>query len=244
VLSEGAARPPSESRPDEGGDGVPATGRLAQLRILVPRHRANGADETGGDAPTDSTTVTLESIVALAEEVEHRRLTCAAALAVLLHAESPPHVGDVAQASAEFWIATIVDDDGAPAELLIDKVIGHRRVLPASRLGMFQPSARPGDWVCFFIAGSGVVGWARLHERIDPLTAAVRRPHRFTSVFTLASVSFHAQPVGLDASSLPQRLATRSPLGVAGSFLSPISEQDFRALTGASLPLPVEQRRT
>jgi hypothetical protein len=100
---------------------------------------------------------------------------------------------------------------------------------------MFMPSARPGDRVCFFVAGFGVVGWGRLETELRLQAAPVRRADRFTVVFGLSDLAFHPSPVPLDSKSLAQRLATRSPTGVAGSFLSLISAEDFRVLT-ARLP--------
>jgi hypothetical protein len=264
MLRNGAPVPPSSKGLEAGS--VVAPGGSLWLRILVKRGRTSAGEPFTAVPAADSPLVTFERVNALAEDVERGRLTGATAIERLLHPaptlelnstseDAEPDVASAPRAPAqtaarsgvegpdhatEFWIATIVDDEGAPAELLTAKVIGERRVLPASGLGLFMPSARPGDWVCFFIAGSGVVGWARLHALVDPLAAPVRRAHRFTSIFELNSISFHAAPVPLDGASLPQRLANRSPLGVAGSFLSPISAQDFRTLTAGSMPLAVE----
>jgi hypothetical protein len=260
IFRDEAPGPDAQGRREESR-GLPTGEQPAPLRILVPRHQS--ADNlVNAPSLSDASVVTLERVITLADQVDQARLTCPAALDALLRPESvrstdadrserqggAPQADDPAGADsvttesrAEFWIATIVEDEGVAPELLIEKVIGQRRVLPASRLGMFLPSARPGDWVCFFVGGGGVAGWGRLHALVDPLTAPVRRAHRFTSIFSLTSVSFHAEPVPLDLTSLPQRLANRSPLGVAGSFLSPISEHDFQVLTAGSLSLTIDR---
>ena len=139
--------------------------------------------------------------------------------------------------TSDFWIATIVPDEGAAPKQMIDAVVRARRLLPASAIGIFPPSARPHDWVCFFVSGAGVLGCGRLGARIEPAGAPVRGAHRFAAIFALTESILYDESVPLDPRSLQQRLATRTPVGVAGSFLSPISEQDFLTLTAVQLAI-------
>jgi hypothetical protein len=85
--------------------------------------------------------------------------------------------------------------------------------------------------VCFFVSGTGIVGHARLAEAIDRRVAPVRGAERFAAVFRLDDVEMYARPRSLDPLSPSQRLADRVPFDTAGPFLSPISADDFAALT-------------
>jgi hypothetical protein len=133
----------------------------------------------------------------------------------------------------DYWIATIRCDEGTP-EQFVEAVIARRRILGVSAVGIFPASARSGDWVCFFIRGTGVVGHARLGHETDRATAPLRDADRFAAVFTLTGLELYAAPIPLDPASPAQRLADRAALDLPGPCLSPIAERDFRDLTTRS----------
>ncbi len=132
----------------------------------------------------------------------------------------------------DHWIATIVGDEGATPQQIIDAVVCGRQLLGVSGIGIFPANARARDRVCFFVRGTGVVGHAQLSSQADPMAAPLRNAGRFTAVFTLEHVELYESPVPLDVSSPAQRLANRTPFEAPGPFLSPISQRDFASLTG------------
>jgi hypothetical protein len=130
----------------------------------------------------------------------------------------------------DYWIGTIVPEGGATAAQVIRSVIGGRQLLGVGAIGLMPSQARKGDWVCFYVPGTGILGHARLGVRSDD-TAQLRGASRFAAVFALEDVQFYPRPNALDMTSPSQRLATRTPPEADGPFLSQVSAQEFRALT-------------
>lgn len=130
----------------------------------------------------------------------------------------------------DYWIGTIVPEGGATAAQMIRSVIGGRQLLGVGAIGLMPSQARKGDWVCFYVPGTGILGHARLGVRSDD-TAQLRGASRFAAVFALEDVQFYPRPNALDMTSPSQRLATRTPPEADGPFLSQVSAQEFRALT-------------
>ena len=130
----------------------------------------------------------------------------------------------------DHWIATMLADEGTTPEQFVDAVIRGRQMLGVSAIGIFPATARPGDWVCFFLAGTGVVGHARLAAEVEPPAARLRSAVRYTAVFTLADVELYDVPHPLDPASPAQRLADRVPYSAAGPFLSQVPQAEFHAL--------------
>ncbi|MEQ1727725.1 MAG: hypothetical protein ABL982_05030, partial [Vicinamibacterales bacterium] len=84
-------------------------------------------------------------------------------------ADGPPRLSIVARPEREtdtgFWLVTLLHDETATPEQLLDAVIGRRQVLGISDTGTPPPQAREGDWVCFLIADVGIVGHGQLDEK-------------------------------------------------------------------------------
>jgi hypothetical protein len=166
------------------------------------------------------TEVALQAPLSTPERLTNPSVVPLAPLVMVSKQEPPDH-----------WIATIPSDEGATPEQFVDAVISGRQLLGVSAIGIFQTDARAGDWVCFYLAGSGVVGHARLAGRMD--RAPLRGAERFTAVFTLSDLTLYDVPHPIDGTSPAQRLATRTPFDSSGPFLSAIAEDDFLTLTAA-----------
>ena len=141
-----------------------------------------------------------------------------------------------------FWVATIVDNETAAAEQLLASVIAHRRVLGICHSGPLQSEGSPGDWVCFFLPGKGIVGHAQLASVIDNSGSVVRNATQFSCVYRLAHVELYEEPI-------VQALRAGRPFAVppadvplAGPCLAPIARQDFIALTTYREDVPVIRR--
>jgi hypothetical protein len=141
-----------------------------------------------------------------------------------------------------FWVATILDDEMASAEQLLASVIAHRRVLGICHAGPLQSEGSPGDWVCFFLPGKGIVGHAQLASVIDNSGSVVRNAAQFSCVYRLSHVELYEEPI-------VQALRAGRPFAVppgdmplAGPCLAPIARQDFIALTTYREDVPVIRR--
>ena len=123
------------------------------------------------------------------------------------------------------------ETESAGPDRLLRSVIAHRRVLAICHADRFHAEGSPGDWVCFFVPGKGMVGHAQLMSVIEDSASVVRQASRFSRVYRLAEVMLYEQPV-------VQALRAERPFAVppvdvplAGACLAPIARQDFLALT-------------
>ena len=231
--------------PTGDDDAEPARG----LCITVPGPGRRASD--AADAAPLTVSVCewpLEALLRLAERVAAREVSHDDVLALLQSDHSDPRVtmlvDDVAAPTppsshlslvpkepvSDYWIATIIADEWTTAEQFVDAVISGRQLLGVSAIGILPAEAREGDWVCFFLPGTGVVGHARFGGQLAG-TAPLRGAERFAIVFTLNDVELYGAPTPLDLSSPVQRLASRPPAGAVGPYLSHITERDFRSLT-------------
>ena len=195
---------------DGTGEAVAATGAFT-LPVTFP---SRIQDPAGRTSP--------EELMAAAHAATPSRPSPAPVIA-LVPREPPP----------DYWIATIVPDAGATATQVVRAVIAGRQLLGVSAVGVMPSQARRGDWVCFYVPGSGVVGHARLRGQADR-ASQLRDGRRFAAIYAIDGVQLYPRPNALDLTSPLQRLATRTPPDPAGPFLSQIEEADFRMLTSTS----------
>jgi hypothetical protein len=147
--------------------------------------------------------------------------------------ESPAEHGQSAPAGHHepaYWVATIAGNEVAAPEQLLAAVIAERRVLAICPAGKLRSQGSPGDWVCFFVPGKGIVGHAQLASIIEDSAKVVRHARRFSSVYRLASVTLYDRPI-LQALRADRPFAVPPPdIPLAGPCLAPIARQDFLAL--------------
>jgi hypothetical protein len=130
-----------------------------------------------------------------------------------------------------FWVACLTHDENATPEQVLDSVIRRRNVLGISDAGPFPSPARPGDRVCFFVSGAGVVGHAQLESVVSDASAVLRGARRFGAVFRLSAVVIYDVPNPVAAGSAVQRIADRIPFDAAGAYLAPIARAEYELLT-------------
>jgi len=161
--------------------------------------------------------------------------------------ESPVEPAQTARADRHepaFWVATVTGNETATAEQLLQSMIANRRVLAIGHPGRLRGEGAPGDWVCFFLPGKGIVGHARLTSIIDDSIGVVRHASRFKRVYRLSDVTLYEQP-------MVQAVRTERPFAVspadvplAGASLAPIAKQDFVALTAHRDGMTVDHPRS
>jgi len=234
-------------------DGCPRIGLAVVARHYAARGRLEQAF-TADSHGSDLRIVSVRSLLTLAAHVTADRLSHVEAVKLLQSGfaldfvitlldrpaaatldEEPPALvaqpAPVARHNPAFWVATILDDEMAAAEQLLASVIAHRRVLGICHAGPLQSEGSPGDWVCFFLPGKGIVGHAQLASVIDNSRSVVRNATQFSCVYRLSHVELYEEPI-------VQALRAGRPFAVppadvplAGPCLAPIARQDFIALT-------------
>ncbi|MBS1819249.1 MAG: hypothetical protein JSU08_15045 [Acidobacteria bacterium] len=234
--------------------GEQTTGLCISVR-LHGRRRASDLAAEGQARPGMPRVLPVHAVLMLAERVEEQRLTPTQALELLLGADDHSRVAELlAQAPRpaepadatphlslvpkeeppDYWIATVPPETHTSPEQFVEAVVRGRQLLGVSAIGIFPATAHPGDWVCFYLAGTGVVGHARLSGELERGRARLRGADRYAAVFALSDVELYDAPRSLDTGSPAQRLATRTLFDAEGPFLTPISAGEFASLTRAT----------
>lgn len=150
-------------------------------------------------------------------------------------ADGPPRLSIVARPEREpdtgFWLVTLLHDETATPEQLLEAVIGRRQVLGISDTGAPAAPAREGDWVCFQIADVGIVGHGQLDSVISDASAVIRGARRFSAVFRLKNLTLYEAPHIVQDEALALRIVAGMPPDAAGAFVSSISREEYERLT-------------
>ena len=149
-------------------------------------------------------------------------------------AEPPNHLSIVEnperRRGPEYWLASLASDESASPEQMVDFVIRGRQVLGITDTGPLPIPVSVGDLVCFYIAGTGIVGHAQFDNLIPDASAAIRGAGRFTAVFQLKDVAIYDSPHRVMLESIGLHIPSRSPYD-NGAMLAPITRDDYEALT-------------
>jgi hypothetical protein len=152
-----------------------------------------------------------------------------------LHTPAPLFVDRRAAAAEEpvsgCWLASLVRDEAATPEQILDSVIGRRQVLGIGESAPSPAAPRAGDRVCFVIEGSGAMGHAELDAVISDATPPIRGARRFSAVFRLRHVVLYDMPVAIDGNSVVRGVLDQMPAGATGAYLAPLPRADYDWLT-------------
>jgi hypothetical protein len=126
---------------------------------------------------------------------------------------------------AGFWIATVVSDAAATPEQIVERVVGRRRLFGLRHTGSRQTVPRPGDRICFHIAGSGIVGHAEVVS-VAKDGVGIRDASRFSHVLHLAQPELHLAAPVLPPPGIHRRLDAGGADPNAQGLIR-ISEREF-----------------
>jgi len=187
----------------------------------------------------------LQSLVGLAEMVEARTLSHQDVVKLIESANGVDFIvellqrvgrgtagtqthGENAAGSPTFWLAAVTGDPAIEPELFLERVIGRRQIFGVS--GTLDGTARPGDWICFYIPGKGVVGRAQVGWIVTE-RSGLRDAHQYCQMFRLDKIVLHLDaPIYPDAEAQLRLRAARSAIGPTPSLVR-ITHRDFVALT-------------
>ena len=146
--------------------------------------------------------------------------------------DNAPHLSIVAdrERDTRFWLSGLANDEAATPEQILDSVIRGRRLLGITDAAPWPSQAQAGDWVCFLIEGTGVVGQAQLDAVVADASAVLRDAHRFSVVFRLKNVAIYDVPNAVVAESA-KLILERMPFRAAGTFLGALSRSEYETLT-------------
>ena len=123
------------------------------------------------------------------------------------------------------------EDESATPEQQVDAVIGRRHLLGIGESASLHASAREGDWVCFLIPGTGVVGHGQLDSVISDPSAVIRGADRFSAVFRLRNLVLYDAPKVLLDDDIERRIWERVPRTVTTAVLSSLSRDEYERFT-------------
>lgn len=228
--------------------------RRIGISVVTPLYAGRGRLEDWlltADKAHDLRIISLHSVVALAEFVGEGRLKHDDVLRLLTSGHSIDFVVDLltripaggapgapdaergstagpSVVTEDYWLATIEDDRTTTAEQFVQSVIGRRQILPLRTAPEGGP--RPGDWVCFFIPGLGVAGYAQAAAIVEQGAGLVRDGARFGRLVRLQNVTVYQAPIPALQDSA-QSPVDGSPAQRPGPYLVAISRQGFLDLT-------------
>ena len=131
---------------------------------------------------------------------------------------------------SSFWLATIHPDQGATAEEFVELVIGKRQIFGVAENGT-PSAAQPGDQLCLYIPGKGVVGHCHVRSVAEGGTG-LRDAHRFTKLLHLEDAILHVgEPILVEEAIQLRMRATRADRDRNAQNLTRISPQEFTRLT-------------
>lgn len=152
--------------------------------------------------------------------------------------EAEQHKRDSERTQPAFWLSPVKDHESESAQECIEKLVGQFRLYAFSERTPGRKQIRPGDWICFYANGVGVVAHARVatlpEHRISP---HVLEPEKYSYTFDVDSTHLYTDnPVILDATLRSQLSAfkDRDPDKPWAWFVQgthKVTEEDFSLLT-------------
>ena len=189
-------------------------GRAIGLCVLTPLYAARvRIDDVQRTAAADSRiqVTTLRALLAIAAMAGEKRLShddvvrlLGSGLGLDFIADLLERAGGAAReiketeavppapvtSESRFWLATINADQGATPEEFVELVIGKRQIFGVVENGNPQNIAQPGDRLCLYIPGKGVVGHCQVRSIAEGVTG-LRDAHRFSKLLHLEDAVLH-----------------------------------------------------
>lgn len=139
---------------------------------------------------------------------------------------------------AAYWITPVASDEEATSEEVIYKLVGQEQIYAFGDRTPGRKHLEPGDWMCFYASGKGVVAHAQIiSEPAMKPHPKVRHPDKYPWTFKLTNPELYLdEPIVIDA-ALRDKLDAfegRDPSKSWSWFVQvtrKISRDDFEILT-------------
>jgi hypothetical protein len=137
-----------------------------------------------------------------------------------------------------YWLTPVKGDEDATAEAIVQRLVGQEGIYAFGDNTPGRKSLKPGDWICFYASGKGIVGQARVasapQKKGHP---KVHHPEKYRWVFKLSNVGLYLdKPIVIDA-ALRSQLDAFQGKDVNGPWAwfvqatHKLSQHDFEFLT-------------
>lgn len=181
--------------------------------------------------PSMDSLVDLMSRLVAGSEVERQEI------------ESPPETPGEEKIS--YWIAPVKSYEEETAEERILKLVGEKKIYAFGEKTAGKKSLRPGDWICFYASGNGVIAHAKaISAPIKSLEPGVYNLEEYPWIFRLDNIKLYLdEPIilSVDLRSELDAFKNRNSREAWSWFVlttRKISEHDFKILTKQEPQLP------
>jgi len=143
-----------------------------------------------------------------------------------------------AEGESVYWLTPVKSDEEQTAEQVVNRLVVENGIYAWAERTPGRKHLKPGDWMCFYATGKGVIGHARVVS--DPKEMhhpAVRQAERYCWVFQVESAEFYPEsPIVIDGAlrSLLEAFEGRDPEKSWAWFVQgthKLTEHDFTVLT-------------
>ena len=171
--------------------------------------------------------------VSLDARIDFLERVVAAARSEAIDDEISAMVQEPPREDRRYWVNVMSVDPFAPAERLVRSLIGTRQILGINPAPGLEDRVRPGDVICVFVAGRGIVAHAQIAGILTDGSRAIRDSKRFTHVLRLTSVIVYDTPV-VPAPELTRKL-NLALTDEGEAVTASISPREFEAITTHAL---------
>lgn len=144
-----------------------------------------------------------------------------------------------AQESVAYWLTPVTDDEKQAAEEVIQTLVGQEHIYAFGDKTPGRKHLKPGDWMCFYATGTGVIGHARVASVPERKShPKVRSSEKYPWVFRVESAELYAKkPVVIDSAlrstlEVFQGKNPNTPWAWLVQATRKVSAHDFAVLTG------------
>ncbi|MEE8201008.1 MAG: hypothetical protein V3R29_07540, partial [Candidatus Acidoferrales bacterium] len=108
----------------------------------------------------------------------------------------------VAEGEIAYWLTPVKSGEEHTAEEIIETLVGQERVYAFSERTPGRKHIKPGDWICFYATGNGVIAHAKVASRPERKShPKVGHPEMYPWVFELVDAKVYLDtPIVIDAS--------------------------------------------
>lgn len=138
-----------------------------------------------------------------------------------------------------YWLTPVKSDEFGTAEETVQTLVGQEKIYAFGERTPGRKNLKPGDSICFYASGKGVIGHAKVMSRTEKkIHPKVSQPEKYPWIFQVGDSRLYLDdPVVIDADMRGKLDAFRErdpskPWGWFVQATRKISEHDFNLLTG------------
>jgi hypothetical protein len=96
------------------------------------------------------------------------------------------------ETTPNFWLTPVASDSTRKAEETILDLVGREHIYAFGERTPGRTKLKPGDWICFYASGTGVIAHARVKTAPERMShPKIRQPAKFTHLVKLEKVKLY-----------------------------------------------------